>query len=136
MITEKDIQSYYREKIQIVAIHSKKWKEVSLGTSAKAMKSLSEAEGMVEKLEAVDSLYFEKFGEKAFLEALHAVPSESEPSVIQDRDDLRDALLSVQESMGTVKSRLQEMKDGLGRRLSDLKPRRKLPRHGRFDSRA
>jgi len=129
-LTEKDLRAYYREKISIVLQLEEKWREIARSAPGRVLKNLPAAERLVEELNGVDARYAEKFGEREMRESLTLSP----PSpVSQARDDLRARLTSATATLMSAKSRLQDLRRDLGRKLSHLKSRRRQARHGDFD---
>lgn len=135
-VTEKVVQTYLQEKIGLAGELDRKWREVSESSPSRALRGLSQAEAIVQALEEVDQRYFDKFGELEFLSASREISSRAASAASTAREVLKNSLMSAQDALGLVRLRFQELKEGLGRRLSEIKPRRRLPRHGKFDRRA
>lgn len=133
MISEKDLRAYYRKKIKIVLTLDEKWREIGASPPARAVKGVPAAEDLSRQLDDIDRQYHQEFGEKAFRDALRTASSDD---LAEARSRLRQILVEATETLKQTTSRLEDLKTDLGRRLSALRSRPRLSRHGRFDRNA
>lgn len=136
MPSEKDLRSYFRKKLKIVQTLDEKWRDIAAVPPSRVPKAVSAAEDVVRELERLDRQYDEMFGPKGAAEAIRRMSEKDRASIEEDREKLRATLVRAMETLMHAKSRLEDLKKDLGRRLSVLRARPRTSRHGQFDRRA
>ena len=142
VVTEKDVLSFYKEKIAIVQPLGQKWRQISaeLPTgrpddvqAAESPGSNMDTSEILKRLDEVDRRYAQKFGEEQFREALRKFTADPQAKAGAQREVLRELFHRAAGDLLHAKFVVQEMKEDLGRRISALKSRPRRSRHGQFD---
>lgn len=90
---------------------------------AQLVEELTDTASRLEELDEADRAWLARAGDA------------SAPSMPL-REELRAALTDASGALTHLRAKVEEMKDVVGKRLSDLRVRRRPPKHGEFDRRA
>ena len=130
-VTDRDLREYYRKKTEIVRSIQKTWKILSEAAPGELMDALPKVDAQLKSLEDIDSRWTSKYGE---LPQKHeAQPVGPFRKTGREREALKAALLEASDVLEQLKTKVREMKNELGRRISEIRTKDLRPRHGRFD---
>lgn len=123
VLSPKDLIGYFARKTELARQLERKWRRMDKMAPANILQAAPETDMLLAEMESIDREFIERYGDgfKAELERLSGDPDTSSGRA---RVKLRAALNAAATRLQRVSSRIRDMKDDLGRELSELKSRR------------
>ncbi len=133
-ISDDMIRRFYHAKRDLILQLESSWKAVSDADLPNIAPRLPEADRLIRTLDELDEQYRKTFGLEPFEAALKTFHDSQDGAA--ERKRLQERIDSALQTFERARIRIQDLKDGVGKRLSDMRSRRNISsKHGQFDRR-